>query len=362
MLAKFIFSFNVVEKEDFVHLNLIMISGVMENKKFVIKEFSDDIHQATELIESSIRAPEGTQVLIKNKYVGINALYDRELYRGAVPYIDVKFPFVFGVESAGEVINVGNKVTKFKKGDSVGTVKVGTAYQEYQLVNENEVITFPAVTPEHLTLSPTGVSALLALEKLAELRSGETVVISAAAGGLGHILAQLCKMRGCKVIAICGGPHKKHLLASLTCCDQIIDYKNEKLDDIIVQKYANKIDVAIDSVGRSMFDLFLKNLAPKGRLIVMGVASELSNSQFEIVSQPRVYESIYWKGASVRCFMNHLYKEDHEAARQQLFQWYEDDDLQVKVDQTIFEGIESIKDASEYLLAGKSCGKVIVKL
>lgn len=334
----------------------------MRNRQFVINEFNDDINIATKLIESFITKPEDGQVLIKNKYVGINALYDRELYRGAVPYIDVKFPYVFGVEAAGEVIGIGKNVTRFKEGDPVGTVKVGTAYQEYQLVNETDVIAFPALTPEHLTLSPTGVSALLVLDKLGELMPGETVVISAAAGGLGHIIAQLCKMKGCKVVAICGGIHKKNLLSSLNCCDRIIDYKNESLKDILNKEYSNKINVGIDSVGREMFDLFLSNLAPKGRLIVVGAASELSNNQFEIVSQPRVYQSIYWKGASVRCFMNHLYKDDHEAARQQLFKWYQDGDLRIKVDQTVFEGIESIKDASDYLLAGKSCGKVIVKL
>lgn len=334
----------------------------MRNHQFVITKFSEDIHAATKIVENEIENPADNQVLIKNKYVGINALYDRELYRGAVPYIDVNFPFVFGVESAGEVIGVGKNVSKFKPGDSVGTVKVGTAYQEFQLTNQEEVIAFPVVDPEHLTLSPTGVSALLALEKLGELSEGETVVISAAAGGLGHILAQICHIKKCQVIAICGGEEKKNLLSSLHCCERIIDYKNEDLEDIIKTHYASTIDIAIDSVGRSMFDLFLENLAPKGRLIVVGAASDLADSQFEMVTRPRVYESIYWKGASVRCFMNHLYKEDHPAAREKLFQWYANGTLKVKVDQSIFNGIESIKDASEYLLAGKSCGKVIVKL
>jgi len=152
------------------------------------------------------------------------------------------------------------------------------------------------------------------------------------------------------------------LLTSLNCCDQVIDYKNEDLAAIITSKYKDEIDVAIDSVGRSMFDLFLKNLAPKGRLIVVGAASELSDSHFEQTMRARVYEKIYWKGASVRCFMNHLYKDDHADARDKLFHWYANGDLAVKVDDTSFEGIESIKDASHYLLEGNSCGKVIVKL
>jgi len=183
-----------------------------KNKQFVIKAFSDNIDEATEFIESDVSTPKGNQLLIKHKYVGINALYDRELYRGAVPYIQVNFPYVLGVEAIGEIVDVGGDVREYKIGDKVGTVKVGTAYQEYQVISEEEAISFPAISPEYLTLSPTGVSALLAVDKLAELSAGETVVVSAAAGGLGHLLVQICKMKDCKVIAICGGAHKKKLL------------------------------------------------------------------------------------------------------------------------------------------------------
>jgi len=336
--------------------------SIMKNKQYVITSFSRDISTAAEIVESDIELPSAHQVLIKHKYIGINAVYDRELYRGAVPYINVTFPYVFGVEAIGEVIAVGEKVSHFKVGDAAGTVKVGTAYQEYQLIAEAEAISFPQATAEYLTLSPTGVSALLAIDKLADVSIGDTVVISASAGGLGHILAQICKMKGCHVVAICGGPRKAKMLERLGCCDRIIDYRNEALPDILTAEYKDRIDIAFDSVGRDMFDLFLSNLAPRGRLVVIGVASELADSQFELVSRPRVYDSIYWKGASVRCFMNHLYKQDHAEARDKLFKWYQQYLLQVKVDESVFEGIESISEASAYLLKGQSCGKVIVKL
>lgn len=107
---------------------------------------------------------------------------------------------------------------------------------------------------------------------------------------------------------------------------------------------------------------FLKNLANLGRLVVSGLATEISAGVFEKINAPRVYESIYWKGASVRCFMNHLYKSAHPAARAFLFDAYQKGDLQVKVDKTKFVGIEPIIPASEYLLAGKSCGKVVVEI
>lgn len=335
---------------------------MQRNKQLVITQFSDNILQAVDIIETRVLRIDDNQILIQNKYVGINALYDRELYRGKVPYIDVQFPYVYGVEAVGIVVEIGKNIKKVKVGDALSTVKVGTAYQEYQTITEDEVIKIPDATPEYLTLSPTGVSAYLGLKKVAELQSEETIVVSAAAGGLGHIIVQLAKEKNCHVVAICGKEKKVQLLKDLNCCDRIINHRQEDVMSVLTQEYANKIDVGFDSVGRHIFDAFLKNIAPLGRLVVSGLATEISAGVFEQIHAPRVYERIYWKGASVRCFMNHLYKPEHPSARAFLFDAYQKGRLKVKVDTTIFEGIEAIIPASEYLLAGNSCGKVVVKI
>jgi len=334
----------------------------MKNQQYVIKSFSKNIDEATDIIESELRSLRKDEVLVRNAYVGINAVYDRELYSGKVPYIDVKFPYTMGVESVGTIIEVGDASNNNLIGKHTTFVKVGSAYQEYQYINQKDVITIPEASPSYLTINPTGISADIALKYTAELKEKETVVISAAAGGLGHILVQLCKMKKCHVVAICGGDRKKKMLQSLNCCDRIIDYKSESINDIINKNYNNKINVGIDSVGRGIFDILLNNLNTQGRLVVIGLAAELAEEGFEVISQPRVYESIYWKGASVRCFMNHLYKEKHRDSRLKLQELYEDKKLQIRIDQSQFFGIESIKEASKYLLSGKSCGKVVVKL
>jgi len=335
---------------------------MLKNQQLVITEFSSNIRSSAKVIAAPIPEIGVNEVLIKNEFVGINAIYDRELYRGNIPYLNVKFPYIFGVESVGVVIAVGDEVEDIEEGNAVSTVKVGTAYQNYQKTLANNVVAIPEATPEYLTLNPTGISAYLALEKVAELEEGETVIVSAAAGGLGHIIVQLCKFKNCHVVGICGSEQKVQLLKDLGCCDRVINYRKESIEKILNQEYNNKIDVAFDSVGQHMFDAFLANLAPLGRLVINGLATEFGSSSFQQIHAPRVYESIYWKGASVRCFMNHLYKFEHSAARAALISLYQNGQLQVKVDPTAFEGIEAILDASDYLLAGKSCGKVVVKL
>ncbi len=332
------------------------------NKQLAITCFSSQISEAAEIIKSDIPNPGPHEVLIKNKWVGINAIYDRELYKGNVSYINVEFPYVMGVEAVGEIIAVGSNVNLHVIGDTVSTVKVGSAYQEYQVINESTAIKIPDATPDYLAINPTGISAALAVDKTAEVRAAETVVVSAAAGGLGHFIVQLCKLKGCHVVGICGSEKKAKLLESLACCDRIINYKKQSISEVLTDEYKNKIDVGFDSVGRHMFDAFLPNLAPLGRLVVCGLAAELSAENFQVVSQPRVYESIYWKGASVRCFMNHLFKEDHPTARKMLNDAYLNNKIKVKVDPTPFQGIDAILDASHYLLAGRSIGKVVVQL
>lgn len=334
----------------------------IKNTQYVLNQFANNIDEATSFQVSNVVDPKPNEILIKHHFIGINALYDRELYRGAVPYIDVQFPFTFGVEAVGIVIDVGTNVTKFTKGDAVGTLKVGTAYQEYQTVEEGLAIKIPEASPEYLTLLATGVSAYIALEELADLQADELVVVSAAAGGLGHILIQLCKLKNAKVIGICGTQQKVDLIESLGCCEQIINHSKESVSASIASTYGNAIDLAFDSVGRDMYDCFLQNLANKGRLVIIGLASELAAGAFERKMKTRDYETIYWKGASIRCFMNHLYKDKHDNAREHLFRLYEQHQLKVKVDKTSFNGIRAIKDASHYLLDGKSCGKVIVKI
>lgn len=335
---------------------------MQKNKQLVIRQFSDNISKATAIIESPIPIINDNEILVQNKYVGINALYDRELYRGKVPYINVTFPYIYGVEAVGTVVQIGKNISNVKIGDALSTVKVGTAYQEYQVITETEIIKIPAATPEYLTLSPTGVSAYLALKKVAELQDGDTIVVSAAAGGLGHIIVQLAKQKNCHVVAICGNEKKVALLKELNSCDRIINHRKEDIVEVLTKEYLNQINVGFDSVGRHMFDAFLENMAPLGRLVVSGLATEISAGVFEKIHAPRVYESIYWKGASVRCFMNHLYKPEHSDARAFLFDAYQNGQLTVKVDSTRFKGIESIVEASEYLLAGKSCGKVVVEI
>ncbi|MBD2080985.1 zinc-binding dehydrogenase [Leptolyngbya sp. FACHB-17] len=328
-------------------------------KKLVAQRFSDDFRSAIALEELPIPTLNPGEVLIRNKFAGINAGFDTLLCKGNVPYVNLTPPFDLGVEAVGEVVAIAQDVHTLKVGDAVATTVRGGGYREYQAIAANLAIKIRNAIPEVLTLMPTGTSALVALEQVGEMTSGEVVLVTAAAGGVGHIAVQLAKLAGNHVIGICGSEAKVKLLKSLGC-DRIINYRTETLDTVLQQEYPNGINLVFDCIGKQVFDTCVNHLAVRGRLVVVGFISEYM-SDLESVTQPRIYQKLFWKSASVRGFLMPHFAEFAEEARERLLDLFYANKLKVAVDSTLFNGIESIPDAVEYLLSGQNCGKVVVR-
>lgn len=327
-------------------------------KKLIAKHFAQDFKSAIEIIELPIPEPAPDEIVIRNKFAGINAGFDTLLCRGEVPYLMTP-PFDLGVEAVGEVVARGDDVKDFQVGDAVVTTVRGGGYREYQAINANLAFKVREATPEVLTLMPTGVSAMLALEQVGEMKSQEVVLVTAAAGGTGHIAVQLAKLAGNHVIATCGSDAKGQLLRELGC-DSIINYRTEDLNQVLKQEYPSGVNLVFECVGKQVFDICVDNLAVRGRLVVVGFISEYAKN-IEQLTQPRIYHKLFWKAASVRGFLMPLYKEYMVEARDRLFELFYTDKLKVAVDSTPFHGIESIPAAVEYLLTGQNCGKVVVR-
>jgi NADPH-dependent curcumin reductase CurA len=328
-------------------------------KKLIVKQFSRDFKSAVEIVEIPITKPAPSQLLIQNKFAGINSGFDTLLCQGKVPYVNLTPPFDLGVEAVGEVVAVGSSIRDFQVGDAVVTTLRGGGYREYHAIDANLAIKVRQATPSVLTLMPTGISALVALEQVGEMNSNEVVLVTAAAGGTGHLAVQLAKLAGNHVIGTCSSAQKAELLKKLGC-DRIINYRRENLSSVLKSEYPDGINLVFDCVGKEVFDTCVANLAMRGRLIVVGFISEYSNSVEEIV-QKRIYHQLFWKAASVRGFLMPLYQEYATEARERLFNLFYSGKLQVAIDPTQFNGIESIPTAVEYLLSGQNCGKVVVK-
>ena len=328
-------------------------------KKLIAKQFSQDFQSAIEIVEVPLTQPTAKEILIRNKFAGINSGFDTLLCQSKVPYVNLTPPFDLGVEAVGEVVAVGEDVRDFQVGDAVVTTLRGGGYREYQTIAANLAFKVQKAIPEVLTLMPTGISALVALEQVGEMKSKEVVLVTAAAGGTGHIAVQLAKLAGNHVIGTCGSEQKVELLKKLGC-DRVINYHTENLDRVLKSEYPDGINLVFDCVGKQVFDACLENLAIRGRLVIVGFISEYGKN-LEEVTQPRIYQQIFWTAASVRGFLMPLYQEYAAEARDRLLNLFYSGKLKVAIDPTQFDGIESIPTAVKYLLGGQNCGKVVVR-
>jgi NADPH-dependent curcumin reductase CurA len=184
-------------------------------RKLVLRELTGDFRSATAVVETALERPGPGQVLVRNHWAGVNGVFDQNLCANRIRYVAVRPPFDMGIEAVGEVVELGPGVDWLKVGEAVATSKLGTGYREYQLADARRAIPVREPSAEILTLIPTGISALVGLERVGEMQSGETVAVSAAAGGLGHILVQLAKLAGNHVVGLTGSPAKAEALRAL---------------------------------------------------------------------------------------------------------------------------------------------------
>lgn len=325
-----------------------------------LDRFGSSFRDAAEIVDVSLAEPGPGEIRVRNRYCGINAIFDTQIARNAVDYVKIGLPTFTGVEALGVVDAVGGGVTDFAVGDAAVTVRFTGGYREANTAPAENFCKVPEARPEWLALASTGVSALVALEQIGQIKAGETVAISAAAGGLGHLLVQLAVLRGCHVIGIAGGERKCSFVRSLGA-HRVIDYKSEDVAAVLASEYPEGVNVAVDTVSGAIYDAFLANIAYHGRLVVAGAASDLEGKP-ELVTAPRIAHSIYYKGASVRGFMNGLLTAHWPEARERLFRMFAAGELKVCLDPNHFAGLEGVFDAVEHLLSGASMGKVIAEI
>lgn len=325
-----------------------------------LQQFDKTFRAATSIIELPMCSPASEQIAVRNLYCGINGIFDTQIARNAVDYVKVSLPVLTGVEALGVVEAVGENVTDLKAGDTVVTTRFPSGYRQWNIGNATDFHRVPDARPDWLVLASTGVSAYVALHHIGEIKRGETVAISAAAGGLGHLLVQIAKNLDCHVIAICGGQKKCQFVTSLGA-DCAIDYRVTDVAEYLDTHYKDKLDIAFDTVSGPIHDAFLDNLAPHGRLIVGGAAADLDGKP-EIVSRPRIANKLYYKSASVRGFMNGLLADKWPPAREALFADFMAGRIKVCIDEPQFKGLAGVYDAIERLLSGQSMGKVLADL
>lgn len=230
--------------------------------------------EVLEIVEIDRPVPTGREVLIEIKAIGVN--YADTARREGQYVVKTPLPFIPGAEIAGVVTAVGEKVESVKPGMRVVTLIESGGYSEFALADERSLIPIP----EHLdfqnaaALPLQGLSAYHVLKTMGHLEKGETVLVHAAAGGVGTLSVQLAKLFGAgKIIATASSPEKLELARKMGA-DVLINYTEPNWVEQVLEATGGKgVDVALEMVGGEVFNNTLKCLATFGRLVVFGAAS-----------------------------------------------------------------------------------------
>lgn len=337
-------------------------------RKYIVTKLSSKFSEAVELVKVPMPQPSDSQILIKNRFVGINASDINCTAARFKP--SSKPPFDCGFEAVGEIASIGSKCsTQFKVGQPVGYFQDG-AFSEYIALEENVVIPMPACEAEYVSLLVSGLTAAISLDKVGCLQPNETVLVTAAAGGTGQFAVQWARVQGCHVIGTCSNGEKADFLKSIGC-DRVVDLSKENLKQVLEKEYPNGVDVVYESIGGEVFETCVNALAVRGRLIVIGYISgyESDTGRPDIGLQlPSLVQNLLKNSTSVCGFFIFHYAQYYGEYLEKLVALKRQKKISCSVDlggnceKGKFSGIESIPRAVEYLYSRKSKGKIAVEL
>ena len=210
------------------------------------------------------------EVVLRVRAAGVNfpdALIVQNLYQ-----FKPTPPFSPGGESAGEVLAVGEGVTRFKVGDAAIALTIWGGFAEQVRVREDQLFALPEGMPDEVAgaLLLTYGTCLHALRDRANVQAGQTVLVLGAAGGIGTATIELAKAMGARVIAAASTADKLDLCRRLGA-DECINYREQNLRDELKRLTGGQgVDVVMDPVGGDLAELALRSMAWRGRYLVVG--------------------------------------------------------------------------------------------
>ncbi|SIS48989.1 quinone oxidoreductase family protein [Salimicrobium flavidum] len=218
--------------------------------------------------------PETNEVLIEVKAIGVN-FADTARRRGEY-VVPTPLPFVPGAEVAGVVTKKGEGVTDVQEGERVVTLVESGGYSEYVTASASSLIPIPeGVTDEEaVALLLQGLTAYHLISTMGRLEKGETILIHAAAGGVGALAVQLAKhFQAGNIIATASSEEKLQFAKDLGA-DAGVDYtKPDWKQDVLDNSNGKGVDVALEMAGGEVFEETLKTMRAFGRVLTYGVAS-----------------------------------------------------------------------------------------
>lgn len=329
-----------------------------------------DSNKAFEIRDTEIPSIDDDEIVIEVRSIGLNfadVLARRGLYPDAP-----KNPAVLGYDVAGTVHSKGKDVTHVEVGDRVAALTRFGGYAQFAKTFAEGVAKLPeSISFEEATaLATQGCTAYFCAEESVQLHAGDNVLVHAAAGGVGSLLVQYAKHKGCKVYGT-ASTKKQGFLKELGV-DVPIDYTSQEFDKIITNdlKEDQQLDVIFDSIGGSVFKKGMKILGQGGRMVTYGAASQMDKGKKSLIATLKVGLGfgifspipLLMKSQSI-VTVNMLRIADH---RKQVFKHVFDQVMDLASNKVLKPrvgkvfSLDQFAEAHDYLEQRKSLGKVVV--
>jgi NADPH2:quinone reductase len=298
--------------------------------------------------------PKSNEALVKVEAIGVNFIdvYFREgRYPAAVP-------FTPGREMAGTVTQVGSDVKDIKVGDRVAQTGVMGSYAEYQAVPETQLVKIP----DHVSFDQAaavmlqGATAHYLVRSTYPLKSGETLLLHAAAGGVGLLLTQLAKHIGARVIGTVSTEEKSKLARGAGVDDIILYSKQDFVAEVKRLTDGRGVDVVYDGVGKTTFEGSLQSLRRRGHMVLFGGSSG-AVPPFDLIRLSTM-GSLYVTRPTLNDYI--VTREELTWRMNETFDLIAAGTLKVHIGQTY--KLADAQQAHRDLEARKTTGKVLLKL
>lgn len=313
---------------------------------------------------TEIPAPEITQaneVKIKIKAAGVNPIDTKVRSNGT--FYQNSLPVVLGCDGAGEIISIGNNVSEFKVGDEVWFCNGGLGneqgnYAEYVVIDSRWIAIKPKSSSfiEAAALPLVLITAWGALFEKGNLQTGQTVLIHAGAGGVGHVAIQLAKMRGATVITTVSSKEKAEFVRALGA-DYAVNYSDTGfIEEVIKLTEGRGVDLVIDTVGGEVFKQSILVSSYFGRLITLLDPGELQLAEarmrnlligFELMLTPILKNLDYAR-------------DKHIEILQQCAQLFDQDKLKVHIAEVF--SLQQAALAHTTIEQGHTMGKLVLQM
>jgi NADPH-dependent curcumin reductase CurA len=331
----------------------------LENRQFRLAARPAGMPKASdwEYVKEPARPPDDGEALVAVEYLSLDPamrgwMNDRRSY---VP--PVKIGAVMRALGVGRV--VASRAPAFVAGDCVSGIFGIQAFATLRAAELTKIDPQVAPLPVYLNvLGMTGMTAYFGLLDVGMPTSGETVVVSGAAGAVGATVGQIAKIKGCRVVGIAGGPKKCAFLTDELGFDVAIDYKDGDLMPKLKAACPSGIDVFFDNVGGDILDACLALINVRARVVICGAITHYNATA--PIKGPANYLSLLTNRARMEGMIVFDYADRYPIAMRELATWLREGKIRGRED--IVDGLETFPETLLKLFSGENFGKLILRV